>query len=260
MNGLINKVSNFTKEHSPEILISAGVMSMITSTILAVKATPKALELMEDKKADLGVTYLTRKEIAQTTWKQYAPSVGFGILGVSSIILGTTKSIRRNAALATVYALSENTLREYKTKTKEIVGEEKSKEIDTEVAKALVKPNQTVVVESKDSEFVSHTGNGDTLIYDVLSGRYFRSSVNAVESAVNLINKRLLNEYMMSVNDFYNELEIPNIGAGTLIGWKSDKELMEITFDSDVDKLGNPYLVLTYINQPIPLYSYGRTY
>ena len=257
IKNLFDKVLNFTKEHNPEIIVGLGVAGMMTSTVLAVKATPKALDIMEDKKADLGVTYLTRKEIAQATWKLYAPSIGVGLASAACIILGTSKSIKRNTALATVYALSESTLREYQTKAKEMFGEEKAAELDREVAKARVRKREvTTIVETEGSEYIHHTGNGDTLVYDTLSGRYFRSSMNSIESAVNSINKSLLNDYIMTLNEFYNELGVPTIGAGSLIGWKSDKELLEVSFESDVDQNGNPYLVLSYKNRPIPVYDY----
>ena len=257
IKNLFDKVLNFTKEHNPEILVGLGVAGMMTSTVLAVKATPKALDIMEDKKADLGVTYLTRKEIAQATWKLYAPSIGVGLASAACIILGTSKSIKRNTALATVYALSESTLREYQSKAKEMLGEEKAAELDREVAKARVRNREvTTIVETEGSEYIHHTGNGDTLVYDTLSGRYFRSSMNAIESSVNSINKSLLNDYIMTLNEFYNELGVPTIGAGSLIGWKSDKELLDVSFESDVDQNGNPYLVLSYKNRPIPVYDY----
>ena len=257
IKNLFDKVINFTKEHNPEILVGLGAAGMMTSTVLAVKATPKALDIMEDKKADMGVTYLTRKEIAQATWKIYAPSIGVGLASAACIILGTSKSIKRNTALATVYALSESTLREYQTKAKEMFGEEKAAELDREVAKARVRKREvTTIVETEGSEYIHHTGNGDTLVYDSLSGRYFRSSMNSIESAVNSINKSLLNDYIMTLNEFYNELGVPTIGAGSLIGWKSDKELLEVSFESDVDQHGNPYLVLSYRNRPIPVYDY----
>lgn len=257
IKNLFDKVINFTKEHNPEILVGLGVAGMMTSTVLAVKATPKALDIMEDKKADMGVTYLTRKEIAQATWKIYAPSIGVGLASAACIILGTSKSIKRNTALATVYALSESTLREYQTKAKEMFGEEKAAELDREVAKARVRKREvTTIVETEGSEYIHHTGNGDTLVYDTLSGRYFRSSMNSIESAVNSINKSLLNDYIMTLNEFYNELGVPTIGAGSLIGWKSDKELLEVSFESDVDQNGNPYLVLSYKNRPVPVYDY----
>ena len=252
----IENVLSFTKEHSPELLVGLGVVGMASSAVLAVRATPKALDLIEDKKDELETNDLTKKEVVQATWKQYAPAVGLGVVSASCIVLGTSQNIKRNTALATVYALSESTLREYKTKVKEIAGEEKAKEIDREVAKARVREKITVV-ETEGSEYIHHTGNGDTLIYDSLSGRYFRSSRNAIESAVNSINKSLLNDYIMTVNEFYNEMGVPTIGAGSLIGWRSDKELLDVGFDSDIDQNGNPYLILTYRNRPIPVYDYS---
>ena len=259
-NGIINKIVGFAKDHSPELLISAGVMGMISSTVLAVKATPKALDLMEEKKADLGTTYLTKKEMVETTWKQYAPAVGIGAVSTACIVMGTTKNLKRNTALATVYAISESTLKEYQKKTVEIAGEEKAKLIDQEVAKSRAKMRPELVVVQNDSEYVLSTGDGDTLIYDSLSGRYFRSSMNAIDRAVNSVNKTLMNDYIMTVNDFYNEINIPTVGAGSLIGWKSDKEMLAIRYDSDVDKNGNPYLVLSYTNRPQPLYNYYGSY
>lgn len=258
INNLLTKTSNFVKEHSPEILISTGVVGMVTSSVLAVRATPKALELMEDKKGELGVTYLTKKEIVETTWKQYIPAVGIGTISAACIMLGTTKNIKRNTALATVYAISENTLKEYQRKTREIVGEEKAREIDREVAKARVR--EKTVIQVRDSEYVNSTGNGDNLIYDSLSGRYFRSSMNAIESAVNAVNKSMLDEYTVSLNDFYNELNIPTIGVGNYLGWRSDKEMLEITFDSDVDVNGNPFLILSYYTRPVPLNEYSQAW
>lgn len=259
INKLLTNVLGFAKEYSPEILIGTGVVGMMTSTVLAVRATPKALSLMEDHKSDIGVTYLTRKEIVELTWKQYIPAAGIGIVSAACIVLGTTKNVKRNAALATVYALSENTLKEYQRKTKEIIGEEKAKEIDTEVAKARCK-EVPVIVEDNDSAYITYTGYGDTLIYDTFSGRYFRSTATAVERAVNQVNKHIFNDYLMTVNDFYNEINVPTIGAGNLIGWKSDKDMMEISFDSDVDTNGNPYLVLTYVTRPVPLYTQHGTW
>lgn len=260
MNDLLTKTMGFVKEHSPEILISTGVVGMATSTVLAVRATPKALQLIREKEEELGVVELTKKELVEATWKQYIPAVGVGAVSAACIVLGTSKNIKRNAALATVYALSENTLKEYQRKTREIVGVDKAREIESEVAKARVVKRETVIAETRDSEYVIHTGNGDTLVYDSLSGRYFRSSRNAIEAAVNCVNKQLNEEYTASVNDFYNELDIPTIGAGNLIGWRSDKEQLDISFDSDVDRMGNPYLILEYYNRPIPLNGYSQSW
>ena len=41
-------------KHSPEILTGIGLAGMITSTVLAVKATPKALKRIEEAKEEKG--------------------------------------------------------------------------------------------------------------------------------------------------------------------------------------------------------------
>ena len=254
----MNKIAETIKAHAPEIMIGSGIASMLAGTVLAVSATPKALNAMEDMKADLGVTYLTRKEIAQCTWKIYAPAAVATITGAGAIVMGASQYSKRNSALAAVYALSETTLKTFKEKTKEIAGDETAKQIDSAVAKAITRERrQAPVIETRDSEYIISTPYGDTLIFDTLSGRYFRSSMNAVEASVNAVNKNLMQEYMMTLNDFYNELDIPTIGVGSLIGWRSDDEFLDISFDSDVDVHGNPYIVLSFVNRPKPLYNYN---
>ena len=47
-NDILLKARNFTIKHSPEILTGLGIMSMISSTALAIKATPKAKQLITE--------------------------------------------------------------------------------------------------------------------------------------------------------------------------------------------------------------------
>lgn len=253
--GLINNVLTGIKKHSPEILVTTGIVGMATSTVMAVKATPKAMSLLEDKKAELGTTYLTKKETIQAGWKPYAPSAILGVISAACIVGGTATNLKRNTALATVYAISENSLKRYQNVVEKEFGEEKAREIEQKVVKARIN-ERPVIIDSDESAYVTITGDGNTLIYDSLSGRYFRSSTNAIDRAINTVNKNLLNDNYVTVNELYNELGVPTIGAGSLIGWYVDKEMLEITYDSDMDENGQPYVVLEYRNRPIPLYNY----
>ena len=47
---LLKTAKKTLSKHSPEILTGIGIAGMITTTALAVKATPKALELIEMEK------------------------------------------------------------------------------------------------------------------------------------------------------------------------------------------------------------------
>ena len=42
-----NAVKKSTIKHSPEILTGIGIAGMVTTTVMAVRATPKALDLLE---------------------------------------------------------------------------------------------------------------------------------------------------------------------------------------------------------------------
>ena len=73
------------KKHSPEILTGIGIAGMIATTISAVKATPKALRLIDEKEIKENKR-LTTAEVVLTTWKCYIPSAVTGALSVACLI------------------------------------------------------------------------------------------------------------------------------------------------------------------------------
>ena len=48
VNKYFKMATRMIKKRSPEILTGFGIAGMITTTVLAVKATPKALKLIEE--------------------------------------------------------------------------------------------------------------------------------------------------------------------------------------------------------------------
>ena len=148
-------IKNFIKgvkigfdKHSPEILIGLGIASAITSTVLAVKATPKAMQLIENEKRrqneklieestgpDCGqITKLTPVDVFKTTWKCYIPAAISGAASVAFLLGSNSVHAKRNAAIATAYKLSETALTDYKKEVIETIGEEKAKLIQDKVA------------------------------------------------------------------------------------------------------------------------------
>ena len=113
------------KKHSPEILTGIGIAGMITTTVMAVRATPKALILIEEKKDELEVDELTPKETIQAAWTCYIPAAAIGTVSVACLIGASSVNMRRRAALATAYTLSESALKEYQEKVVETIGEKK---------------------------------------------------------------------------------------------------------------------------------------
>lgn len=249
----LTKFFNGTKmmltKHSPEILTGLGIAGMVTTTILAVKATPKALELLEEAEFDKQEK-IKPIEAVKLTWKCYIPAAITGMVSITCIIGASSVNVRRNAALATAYKISETALTEYKEKVVETIGEKKEQAIKDSIAKDKVEKNpvkqQNIIV----------TGKGDTLCYDELFGRYFKSDVDKLKKIENELNRRLLNEDYISLNEFYYEVGLDGVSAGDDLGWYIDKGYIELEFSSQLASDGTPCLVVSFTTPP--KYDFNR--
>lgn len=244
---IAKSVRTAMKKHSPEILTGIGIAGMITTTIMAVKATPKALILIEEKKDELETDTLSGKEIVKVAWPCYIPAVVVGSVSVFCLIGASSTNLRRNAALATAYTLSESTLKEYQEKVVETIGEKKERDIREQVSKEkLVKnPVREVILTEK---------GGNTICYDVISGRYFKSDRDTISRIVNELNRQMRDEMYVTLNDFYYELGLDGTKMGDDLGWNIDKGYIELNFSSHLDANGTPCLVIDY--QVAPVYDY----
>jgi len=75
----LTNVKSSLSKHSPEILVGIGITGMVTTTVLAVKATPKALKLIEETKKEERKDKLTPIETVKATWKCYIPAAVTGV-------------------------------------------------------------------------------------------------------------------------------------------------------------------------------------
>lgn len=242
---LVSNTRQFANKHSPEILTGIGIAGMITTTVLAVRATPKALQLIEEKKNEDWVDELSPLEVVKTAWKPYVPAAVTGVASVACLIGASSVNAKRNAALATAYKLSETALSEYREKVIETIGEKKEKTVRDKVAEERVKKNPV----SKSEVIV--TNNGTTLCFDPISARYFKSSIDKIKRAENELNKQMLHDISgyVSLNDFYDELGLDHTSVGDDLGWNVDR-LIDISFSSQLNDNGEPSVVLDYLVAP----------
>lgn len=247
------KITNFIKttkgylhKHSPEILTGIGVAGMITSTVLAVKATPKALQLIEDAKGygEIRCDKLPIKSVIKVAWKPYIPAIVTGAASVSCIIGASAVNAKRNAALATAYTLSERALLTYRDKVVETIGEKKEKEIKEKIAQDEVnkKPvsNAQVIVTSK----------GNTLCMDYISGRYFRSDLDTIRKVVNELNREMTYQNYISLSEFYNKIGLDPTKNSDRLGWNLDDGLIDLDFSTCLTDDDEPCVVIDYSISP----------
>lgn len=252
-------------KNAPTILTITGITAMASSTYWAVKATPKALALKEkaevEKNKKAGTfkgdkvndwIALTKVEIVQTCWRCYAPAFITGVLGAACLIGANSMNLRKNAALAAAYALSETNFKEYREKTLEEVGEKKEEKIRNAVAEEKITKNPV------NTSTVLETGNGDTLCYDAICGRYFKSSIEKLKSALNELNMELVQDGYVSLNQYYDLIGLPDGMLGDDLGWSINDNHSTVQLDLSAqltkDEAQTPCMVVAFKYGPI--YNY----
>lgn len=268
----VKNLQRTTKKHSPEILVGIGIAGMITTVVMAVRATPKAVELLveetqnrilsNDRDGEENIEGLIKvsddesgyyyrlpvKDAIKTTWLCYVPATVVGSISIACIIFANSAHMRRNTALATAYSFSETALREYQDKAKEIIGVKKEQQIRDSLNRDCIDRNPL------SNKEVFMTKNGDMLCYDKLSGRYFKSDINEIKKVINVLNKRMLTDMAVSLNELYYEIGLPGIKLGDDLGWDIDMGFIDIEFSSQLAEDGTPCLVLDY--KVAPQYDY----
>lgn len=239
ISNFIKTVGNKLSEHSPEILTGIGITGLLSTTVLAVKATPKALRLIDEKKEENNTDELTNMEVVKTCWKCYIPAAVTASVSVACLIGANSVNSKRNAVLATAYKLSESAFSEYKEKVIETIGEKKE-EVRDKIAKDRIEKNPV------NNNEVIITGKGDVLCYDVVSGRYFKSDVDKIRKAENTLNKKLMNDMYCSLNEFYDLIGLPFTQMGFDLGWNVNDSLVEIEFSTQLSEDDTPCVVIQY--------------
>lgn len=254
---IIKSTKGYVKKHSPEILTGIGITGMITSTVLAVQATPKAMELIAERKIDLAGEYgvekivdMPYKEIIKAAWKPYIPAAVTAVASISCIIGASRINTKRNAALATAYHISERALTRYRDKVIDTIGEKKEKEIREKVSQDQVEKNPV----SKSQVYITQKGN--TLCRDEISGRYFRSDLDQIRKIVNELNRDMTFQDYISLEQFYNRLGLEPTKNSAYLGWNLQDGLIELSFDTCLAENDEPCIVIDY--NIAPKYDFDR--
>ena len=80
--------------------------------------------------------------------------------------------------------------------------------------------------------------------------------IDQIKKAINELNRKMLNEMYVSLNDFYSELDLKLSNNGYELGWKLDDGLIDVDFSSQISDDGRPCLVIDYL--VAPRYDYSK--
>ena len=247
MTKIAKNLGDLATKNSPHILTGLGCAGLLSTAILSAKATPKAVRLLEDEEVyreKKHFTPMTKLDKAKLTWKCYIPATVVGGISIGCIIGANTVNTRRNAALASLYAMSETAFREYKSKVVEEIGKNKATKIYDETIKDKI-------IENPPKDNVIITGNGDVMCLDLLSGRYFESSLETIRQKINELNYDLRSEMRMNLNEYYYSIGLSPIPLGEMVGFDLEKGQIEAVYSTQMTPHGKPCIVVDLYVYPI---------
>lgn len=250
---IIKKTGATIIRSAPTILSGLGVAGFVATTIMAVRATPKALRILEDERelrqreaneqaaADYPdeMTFphpeeLTKAEIFRLVWKCYIPVAITGAATITCILGSNVLNRKQQASLASAFALVNRSYHDYKGEVKKRYGVEAHQEIlkSLAVEKANDVPITATSMWSASSLEFEGAEEEELLFYDSYSCRYFQSTIGRVLQAEYHLNRNFsIGGGMISLNSFYEFLGITGIQGGDDIGWMLCDEYVWVDFD-----------------------------
>lgn len=240
LDNIFKITETLLRKNASEIMMGLGITGMFTATFVAVKATPEAIRRIEERKKEEKVEKLTPIETVKAAGTCYIPAAVLSLISAGCLIGAGSVSKKRNAALATAYGLSESALSLYKEKVVEAVGEKKEKKIQDAVAKERIDSHPV------GTSQIIITGKGSELCYDTVSGRYFESNIDKLDKVEIVINKRLISQDYVSLNELYDELGLPGIKVGDAMGWNIRKDKLEFRYSTQLTEDGRACIVVGY--------------
>ena len=273
-NALVEKASRTfckaglkIKKHSPEILVVGGVVGLVTSGVMACKATTKLSAILDDSKEQIELfdkvaanpemvkeeytvedaekdKKIVKVQTVVKVAKLYAPSIAVGVVSIGAIFASNNIMRKRNVALGAAYATVDRAFKDYRNRVVDRFGEELDKELRYNLKTKEVK--ETVEDENGKKKTVkrnikymdSPTPSEFAVIYDDGCAGWTKDPEDNKFFLIQqqrYANERLKRRGYLSLNEVYELLGFPSTKAGQVVGWLYDCKDPNYKGDNFVD-------------------------
>ena len=245
------------KKHSPEILITAGVIGTVASAVMACKATTKLSDILEDSKEQINQVhnFLEDDRIPESQYskedgnkdlaiiyaqtgiklvKLYSPAVALGALSITGIVASNSILRKRNIALAAAYTTVDKTFKRYRNNVIDRFGEKIDKELRygikaREIEEIVVDDdgNDKTVKKTVEAADPVSMYSDYAKIYDAGCNGWTKDAefnlmfLRHTQAQANDILKR---RGYLFLNEVYDMLGFQRTKAGQVMGWIYDEE------------------------------------
>ena len=250
----LHKVGFKFKKHSPEILVVAGVVGIVTSIVMACKATTKVNDIIDEATDTIDAIHnsagkglhtsdgeeytqeVANKDLAivyvQTGWKfvkLYGPAVALGVASIGCMI-GSNQILRkRNVALAAALTAVDTSFKEYRGRLIDRFGKDLDRELRfgikaKEIEEKIIDENGKETTVTKTVEVVDP--NTAHSLYSVVfcegnAGWTKNAELNKVFliQQQNYANDKLRLRGYLTLNEVYEMVGAPTTAYGQIAGW-----------------------------------------
>lgn len=210
MNRLLGRSKIFLNKNASTILTCIGSAGVILTSVLAVKATPKAMKMIERAEEEKGEE-LTVTETVINAAPAYIPAITAGTATIACVFGANILNKRQQAAITSAYALLDNSYKKYRKKVDELYGEDAGRRVRANIAKD----------EYEEAEEKVEVEDDKRLFYDFFSDRYFTANPVTIAQAECHINRNITLRDCAYLNEFYEEVGLEPIEAGWKLGWST---------------------------------------
>lgn len=244
------------KKHSPEILLVAGIVGSVVTTVMACKATLKVNEIVDEAKENIDKIHVatetgkteagkdytvedSKKELAivyaQTGLKfvkLYGPAISVGAFSIGCLLASNNIIHKRNIALSAAYATVDKSFKDYRTRLIDRFGEELDHELKYNIQPKEV---EEVVVNEDGSETVVKKTVNSTDLKESMFARCFdetclgwtdnaETNLFTLHQVQNYANEKLQKRGYLFLNEVYEMLGFQTTQAGQVVGWIYDED------------------------------------
>lgn len=248
-----NKISFQAQKHSPEILAGIGVVGVVTSAVIACRATTKLSGILddakeqldkvkevandpayagkydlEDAKKDTSIIYVQKGvEIV----KIYLPAITLGAVSLGCLLASNNILRKRNAALGAAYATLDKSYKMYRNRVADRFGDEVEKEIRYGIkaerieSKTIDEEGNEVIVEEEVKVMDPNLYSDYARFFDESSPYWQKDSeynLMFLKSQQQYANDLLRSRGRLFLNEVYEMLGIEKSKAGQIVGWVYD--------------------------------------
>ena len=206
--------TSLVRRNSPLILTCVGIGLGVTSTVMAVKATPEAHDIYKKIQNSDIPEEEKKKEVIKNVVPMYLPSALAGCTAIACVVGGYKIQANRLAEMTAAYLMATNSLQDYKQTILDKFGEETASDIQKEVSE-----KEAVRTPDATKDIIIANDDGLEIMQDSISGQYFKSTRDDIWRVLTDIGYRLTIEDCIPASEYFYEVGISTNNLGDDVGW-----------------------------------------